>query len=59
MGEVSTKLEDSYSMASQIFFVIFEPILKILFVFKFEWLKFLKDPFEEDSPIVVPGICHS
>ena len=40
-------------MGSSLFFHIkLVPILKILFV-ELEWLKTLKDSFEEDSPIVV------
>ena len=36
-------------------YIIFLPILKILFVVTLEWLKFLKEPLE-DSPIVAPEI---
>ena len=42
-------------MRSSIFFHgEFLLILKILFVW-LEWLKFLKDPLEEDFPIVAPS----
>ena len=34
-------------------------MLKILFFSKLECLKFLKDIFEEDSPIVAPEISHN
>ena len=48
-------MEDPYGMRSSIFFYIkFLPILNILFVW-LEWLKILKDPFKEDSPIVAPS----
>ena len=42
----------------EFFHIIFLPVLKTSFVFKREWLKFLKNPFEEDSPIVVLEISH-
>ena len=45
-------MKDPYSMRSSIFVHIkFLPILKILFVY-LEMLKTLKDPMEEDFPIV-------
>ena len=34
------------------------PILKTLFVWLDRVIKILKDPLEEDSPIVVPEISH-
>ena len=43
----------------QIFQVIFLPTLKISFFFKFEWLKILKDIFEEDCTIVATEISHN
>ena len=43
---------DPYGMRSSI---IFLPILKILFI-ELEWLKILKDPFEEDVSIVPSDI---
>ena len=36
---------------------VFLPLLKILFVW-LEWLKSLKDPLEEDSPMVAGKITH-
>ena len=39
------------------FHIIFLPILKFFFVL-LEWLKFLKNPLEEDSPIAAPEIGH-
>ena len=33
-------------------------MLKILFFFKFEWLKILKDVFEENYSIVATEISH-
>ena len=37
----------------KIFHVILLPMLNILFFFKLEWLKILKDIFEEDYPTCV------
>ena len=34
-------------------------MLKILFFFKLEYLKILKDVFEEDYLIVATEICHN
>ena len=34
-------------------------MLKIPFFFKLEWLKILKDVFEEDYLIVATEICHN
>ena len=39
--------------------VIFLPVLKISFFFKLEWLKILKDIFEEDYPIVATEISRN
>ena len=43
----------------QIFHIIFLPMLKISYSFKHEWLKILKDIFQEDYPIVATEISHN
>ena len=40
------------------FYVIFLPMLKISYSVKLEWLKILKDIFEEDYLIVATEISH-
>ena len=52
MGGGDNIIGESYSMRSSIFFDIkFLPILKLLFV-SIESIKILKNPLEEDFPIV-------
>ena len=46
-------------MASPKFFVIFLPTLKISYFFTLDWLKILKDIFEEDYSIVANEISHN
>ena len=46
-------------MASQNFSCYLLPMLKISFFFKLDWLKILKDIFEEDYPIVACKISHN
>ena len=43
----------------KIFHVIFLPMLKFSFFFKLNWLKVLKDIFEENYPIVATEISHN
>ena len=40
-----------YGIIPKMFHVILLPMLKILFFFKLEWLKILKDIFKEDYSI--------
>ena len=45
-------------MTSPVFFhIVFLPVFKIFFVYLL-WFKILKNPFEEDFPIVVSEIIH-
>ena len=53
-----TQLEHPYSTRSSPFPYYSLAILKILFVW-LKWLKLLKDPLEEDSPIVAIQISDT
>ena len=60
MGGGGNIIGESQSYGIPKFFhIIFLPMLKILFFFKLEWLKILKDIFEEDYPIVATEISHN
>ena len=52
---MSTQLEDPYRTTSSNFLQYIVTYLEILFVL-FEWLKILKDPLEEESPIAASEI---
>ena len=51
--------ESLYYGIPNFFHVIFLPTLKISFFFELEWLKVLKDIFDEGYPIVASEINHN